>query len=76
METGLRILMLEDLEDDAGLIERELKRAKMFFTFQRVDTRDEFIEALDTFHPDVILSDHAMPQFNSIEALKLCHAKE
>lgn len=72
---NLKILMLEDLEDDAGLIERELKKAKMLFTMKRVDTRDEFVEALDSFHPDVILSDHAMPQFNSIEALKYCRSK-
>ncbi|NJM26650.1 MAG: response regulator [Bacteroidia bacterium] len=75
MELNLKILMLEDLEDDVGLIERELKKAKMHFTLRRVDTRDEFVEALDSFHPDVILSDHAMPQFNSIEALNYCRSK-
>ncbi len=68
----LRILMLEDLEEDAGLIERILKKDKISFTIRRVDTRDDFSEALGDFSPDVILSDHALPMFNSIEALELC----
>jgi len=67
----LRILMLEDLEDDAGLMDRVLLKDKLAFTRIRVDTREEFIDALDTFNPDLILSDHALPQFNSIEALSI-----
>src|SRR5258708_18862764 len=67
----LRILMLEDLEDDAGLLDRALTKEKIAFTRIRVDTREEFVHALDTFNPDLILSDHALPQFNSIEALKI-----
>ena len=67
----LRILMLEDLEDDAGLLDRALSKEKIKFTRIRVDTREEFVHALDTFSPDLILSDHALPQFNSIEALKI-----
>jgi signal transduction histidine kinase len=72
MEKAMKILMLEDLEDDAGLIERALKKEGVSFTSKRVDTSDEFIDALRNFEPDVILSDHALPQFNSIEALKIC----
>lgn len=72
----LRILMLEDLEDDAGLMDRVLQKEKIVFTRVRVDTRDEFIDALSAFHPDLILSDHALPQFNSIEALKIVQEKK
>jgi signal transduction histidine kinase len=72
VEKELRILMLEDVQDDAGLIERALKREGMSIVTQRVDSRDEFIDALREFEPDVILSDHALPQFNSIDALKIC----
>jgi signal transduction histidine kinase len=68
----LKILMLEDLQDDVGLIERTLKKQGIQFVSKRVDTRDEFVEALDAFDPDVILSDHALPQFNSLEALTIC----
>lgn len=72
MEKDLKILMLEDLEEDVGLIERTLRKQGIAFTSRRVDTRNEFIDALDDFSPDVILSDHALPQFNSLEALTIC----
>ena len=68
----MKILMLEDVEDDAGLIVRSIKKGGINFEMKRVDTRDEFIDAIRHFHPDVILSDHSLPQFNSIEALKIC----
>lgn len=76
MEKELKILMLEDHEDDAGLVERALRKEKIHFTHIRVDTREEFINALDIFKPDVILSDHTLPQFNSVEALKICQARK
>lgn len=72
MEKDLKILMLEDVQDDVGLIERILTKQGISFLSKRVDTRDEFMDALKDFRPDVILSDHALPQFNSIEALKIC----
>jgi signal transduction histidine kinase len=71
MERELRILMLEDLEEDAGLLDRVLTKEKIIFTRIRVDSREEFIEALRSYKPNLILSDHALPQFNSIEALKI-----
>jgi len=76
MENELKILMLEDQEDDAGLVDRALLKERFQFIRKRVDTRDEFEEALDEFKPDVILSDHALPQFNSIEALRVCIARK
>jgi signal transduction histidine kinase len=75
MEKVLKILMLEDVEDDAGLIERALKKNGLSVVTHRVDRRDEFTEALDKFEPDVILSDHALPQFNSIDALNICRTQ-
>ncbi len=67
--------MLEDLQDDVGLIERTLNKQGIQFVSKRVDTRDEFVEALESFDPDVILSDHALPQFNSLEALTICRSQ-
>jgi len=76
MEKELKILMLEDNEEDVGLVERALQKEKVLFTHIRVDSREEFIRTLDTFKPDVILSDHSLPQFNSVEALKICQSKK
>ena len=76
MAKDLKILMLEDLEEDAELLDRVLTKEKISFTRMRVDTKEEFIDSLKSFTPDVILSDHALPQFNSIEALKIVqHSK-
>jgi signal transduction histidine kinase len=71
---NLKILLLEDVIDEAGLIERAIKKENIKFTILRVDTRQQFVDALNAFTPDLILSDHALPQFNSIEALKLARA--
>jgi CheY-like chemotaxis protein len=71
-EKRLKILMVEDNPDDIVLIERVLRKAGMTFDSLSVNTRDEFNQARLEFKPDVILSDHGLPQFNSIEALELC----
>ena len=75
MKNELKILMLEDSEDDVGLIALALKRDGIPFVFQQVDNRDDFSFAIDNFKPDLILSDHALPQFNSIEAFKVYREK-
>jgi signal transduction histidine kinase len=70
-EKKLKILMLEDNPEDAFLIERVLRKDNMVFVAERVDTREEFCESIDRFQPDVVLSDHGLPRFNSREALKI-----
>lgn len=64
--------MLEDSPDDVGLIERVLRKEEMNFVTHRVDSRHQFSNAIKTFDPDIVLSDHGLPQFNSIDALKIC----
>jgi len=65
----LKILILEDLTEDAGLIEESLKR-KEFNSHRSEWTRGMNLLTASAFRSDVILSDHALPQFNSTEALK------
>jgi signal transduction histidine kinase len=74
MSKELKILMLEDVAEEAEMIERVLRKDKMPFVALRVDGPDDFTAALESFTPDVVISDHALPQFNSIEALKLCRS--
>lgn len=71
-EPALRILMLEDSRDDAVLIQRALHKDNLPFIAELVDTESEFRTAIRTFRPDVVLSDHGLPGFNSREALKIC----
>jgi len=75
MEKHLKILMLEDSESDAGLIQRELKKQNINFTAKVVDTKMDFEDAINNFNPDLILSDHSMPSFNSIDALSIVKEK-
>lgn len=76
MENPLRILLLEDMAEDAGLVEYVLKKAGIAFVSMRVEEKEEFIDAVEKFSPDVVLSDHSLPQFNSREALKICREKK
>jgi diguanylate cyclase (GGDEF)-like protein/PAS domain S-box-containing protein len=67
----LRILMVEDVEADAELAMRELKRAGMRCVGRRVDTEEGFRRELRDFRPDVILSDFSMPRFDGMEAFAI-----
>ena len=71
MNGTLRILILEDSPDDLDLVERELKRGGIEFTSTVVKRKEEYERALKEFRPDVILSDHSLPQFNSVEAMQI-----
>jgi len=70
----LKILCLEDDDIDFEIINMTLERGGMEIETKRVDSREKFLEGLTAFNPDVILSDHSLPQFNSIEALRLCRS--
>lgn len=71
MAKQLKILHIEDNSADAGLIARELKQSGFDFIIKVVETKNEYGNALKNFNPDVILSDHSLPQFDSIEALSI-----
>jgi PAS domain S-box-containing protein len=74
-EKEIRILMLEDSPTDAELIERELGTAGIAFRVKRVDTREDFIGALESFHPTMILSDYSLPAFDGASALVIARSK-
>ena len=74
-ERAYRVLLLEDDAADAELITRELRRSGMLADTERVDTKDSFEQALRDFAPDVILSDHALAQFNAAEALRIVQTR-
>jgi diguanylate cyclase (GGDEF)-like protein len=67
----IRILLLEDSPTDAAFCERELARAHIEPVLRRADTRQDFVQALDDFHPEIILSDFSIPGFDGMEALLL-----
>jgi len=71
MDTGHRILLVEDFPSDAVLIEREIRGSDLPIRIHRVETRTEFLASLSEFQPDLILSDYHLPEFNGMEALAL-----
>ncbi len=71
IEQKLRILMVEDEEHDATLVQHTLKEGGFSFSFKRVDNEEGFLRALGQFHPSVILSDHGLPAFDGFTALSL-----
>ena len=69
--TQLKVLLLEDAQVDAELEVRELKRAGIELTARRVEDAEAFRSELESFAPDVILSDFSLPQFDGLAALGL-----
>src|SRR5881628_1880782 len=63
--------MVEDVPDDAALIERELRRAGIAGATRRVDSERAYREALRSFAPDIILTDHSLPTFGAADALRI-----
>jgi PAS domain S-box-containing protein len=75
MKSDLRILHLEDNPDDAELIEMLLSDQGIACEIERVDTRADFIAALDSGHFDLILSDFSLPSFDGLSALELARER-
>ena len=73
MSTPLRVLIVEDQEDDAALMLRELRRAQFEPESERVETEQELRDALEKGGWDIVLSDHGLPRFNSLQALNMLH---
>ena len=70
MTSPLRILLLEDNAHDAELIQELLLEANLFCEVTRVQTRAEFVAALEKGDIDLILADYQLPSFDGLSALK------
>ena len=68
---SLRVLMVEDSEDDACLLGHELRTAVAHLHYERVACARSMRAALATGEWDLIISDHDMPSFNSTEAFEI-----
>lgn len=68
MRTALRLLLIEDSEDDAALLARELQRAGYDVSHTRVETREALVKALETGAWDIIIADYALPRFDGLSA--------
>jgi signal transduction histidine kinase len=71
----LRVLIVEDSEVDALLLELALSRGGLTARCHRVFTAEGMAEALDQQKWDIILADHSMPLFSAPEALQLAQQR-
>ena len=71
MKPSLKILLLEDNEPDAVLIQRLLKKDNPDYEFSLAADEAGYVKALNEFQPDIVVSDNALPQFDATEALKI-----
>ena len=70
----IRLLLVEDQPLEAELVKRHFRKSGVACVLQRVDTEPDFRRAISEFAPDVIISDHSMPRFDGISALKIARA--
>jgi PAS domain S-box-containing protein len=68
---AVRVLMVEDDDNDAALIQRELARLTPAPTVQRVSTESALVAALESFAPHLVLCDHNLSGFAGWKALEL-----
>lgn len=66
-----KILFIEDVPADAELAMLELKKRGLDFQSELVDTREGLLSALESFGPNIVISDFSMPKFDGMSALLL-----
>jgi len=67
----LRLLMIEDSEDDEFLLLRHLKKGGYQVEHRRVETAHDMREALANGSWDIIISDYSLPSFSGLQALEI-----
>ena len=76
MSVVLRVLLVEDAEDDALLLLRELRKGGYSPDYLRVDTAEDLRTSLESRQWDVIITDHNLPGFSSEQTLELVRELE
>jgi signal transduction histidine kinase len=70
MPKPIAVLIVDDSDDDATLLIRELRRAEYEPTYRRVQTGQDLQQALASRRWDAVLCDYSMPGFNAIDAFR------
>ena len=71
MEMELQILMVEEDRADAMRLSRELRHQGIDNSSSRVETKDEFLHALQRKLPDIVLAGGTLGKFSGFAALEL-----
>lgn len=75
MKNDIRILLLEDSATDAGLVRHALQMGGLGFSCEHVDNKTAFLRQLETYQPDLILSDFSLPSLDGYTALEIAQEK-
>lgn len=75
MRNSIRLLIVEDSEDDAALVLMLLRQAGYEVFSERVESASDLAGALNQKW-DIVISDHSMPQFTGTEALKMVRTRD
>ncbi|NVK19105.1 MAG: EAL domain-containing protein [Methylocystaceae bacterium] len=76
MAPVLKVLLVEDNEDDAELLYLELRRGGLKADMVRVETAEDFTAELNQGGWDLVLSDYNLPNFNAPAALEIVNHYE
>jgi len=72
----LHVLLVEDSEDDALLLERALQQGGFAPVCRRVESAEALAEALQAGRWDIVLADYALPRLRCEEVLATLQARE
>ena len=72
----LKVIVVEDCQDDAVLVIRRLEQAGFPCEWVRIDTAPAFLERVGRSACDLVICDHSMPEFDSLGALQLLREKD
>ena len=75
MQPELRLLIVEDAAEEVELAVWRLKAGGITCVHRRVEREAEFRDALHNWHPDLVLSDFTLPQFDGMSALAIAAAE-
>src|SRR5882724_7951000 len=74
MNDLLKLLLVEDSDDDAQLLVRELKRGGYLVDYQRVESAEDMRRSLQEHSWHLVISDFSMPHFDALGALETLKA--
>ncbi|MGE5300394.1 MAG: hybrid sensor histidine kinase/response regulator, partial [Acidobacteriota bacterium] len=75
MKQKLRILNLEDAQDDTELVRVNLAKEGIECDLVRVETREDFIAEIERGGFVLILADYSLPSFDGLSALNIAKRK-
>ncbi|MDZ7689578.1 MAG: PAS domain-containing protein [Balneolaceae bacterium] len=76
MEKVYQIVLIEDDDSDADLIQIELNKLNIDVELDVISEKKQLVERLENAPPHLIISDYNLPSFNAIEALKVVREKD